>query len=59
MTKEAKNDKQPQLTFSMTLEGENAKRFEKIRKYYGLENNTEVIRILLYEKFKQLFPEEV
>ncbi len=44
------------INFSMTLEGEAAKRFDIIRRYYGLENNTEVIRILLYEKFKQLFP---
>jgi hypothetical protein len=46
------------ISFSMTFEGEVAKRFDAVRKYYGLENNTEVIRILLYEKYKQLFPKE-
>jgi hypothetical protein len=46
------------VCFSMTLEGLNAKRFEMIKKYYGLENATEVIRVLLYEKYKQLFPKE-
>jgi hypothetical protein len=49
---------QEKVCFSMTLDGQNAKRFELIKKYYGLENATEVIRVLLYEKFKQLFPKE-
>jgi metal-responsive CopG/Arc/MetJ family transcriptional regulator len=46
------------VAFSMTFEGELAKKFDVIKRYYGLENNTEVIRILLYEKYKQLFPKE-
>lgn len=41
------------------FEGELLKRFEIIKKFYGLENNTEVIRVLLNEKYKQLFPKEV
>ena len=49
------NDK---LTFSMILEGDAAKRFKAIKKHYGLENNSEIIRILLFEKYKQLFPQE-
>jgi hypothetical protein len=40
------------------LEGELKRRFEILKKYYGLENNTELVRILLNEKYKQLFPKE-
>jgi len=47
------------VSFNLVLEGEAAKRFEMIRKYYGLENNSELIRILLFDKFKQIFPEKV
>jgi hypothetical protein len=46
------------ITFSMVLKGERARRFEAIRKYYDLEINTEVIRTLLNEKYKQIFPEK-
>jgi hypothetical protein len=52
------NKTEEKVNFSMTFEGEAAKRFEVVKKYYGLENNTEVIRILLYEKYNQLFPKE-
>jgi hypothetical protein len=40
------------------LEGELQKRFETLKKHYGLENNTELVRILVNEKYKQLFPKE-
>ena len=53
-----KPDNGKPLSFSMTMEDEVAKRFEAIKRHYGLENNTEVIRILLFEKYKQLFPKE-
>ena len=46
------------VTFSMTLEGNLAKQFDVIKRYYGLENNTEVVRILIHDKHKQLFPKE-
>ena len=42
----------------LELEGALLKRFEVLKKYYGLEDDDEVIRVLLYEKYKQLFPKE-
>ena len=47
------------VTFSTTFEGELARKFDIIKRYYGLENNTEVVRILIHDKYKQLFPKEV
>jgi hypothetical protein len=40
------------------LEGELQRRFVILKKYYGLENNTELVRILVNEKYKQAFPKE-
>lgn len=42
----------------LQLEGTLLKRFEVLKKYYGIEDDTEVIRVLLYEKYKQLFPKK-
>jgi len=42
----------------LELEGALLKRFEVLKKYYGLEDDDEVMRVLLYEKYKQLFPKE-
>jgi hypothetical protein len=52
----AKNDEK--INFSMTFEGEGAKRFLEVKKFYGLENNTEIIRTLVSEKYNQLFPKK-
>lgn len=46
------------VTFSTTFEGELARKFDVIKRYYGLENNTEVVRILIHDKYKELFPKE-
>jgi len=50
----------PNNTLQVRVEfsGELLKRFEIIRKYYGIENATEVIRVLVNDKYKQLFPKE-
>jgi hypothetical protein len=40
------------------FEGELQRRFEKLKKYYGLENGTEVVRLLVNDKYMQLFPKE-
>ena len=42
----------------LELEGVLLKRFEVIKKYYGLEDNDEVIRVLLDKKYEQLFPKK-
>jgi hypothetical protein len=52
----AKESLGPQVR--VEFEGELQKRFEILKKYYGLENNTELVRILINEKYKQLFPKE-
>jgi len=50
----------PNNTLQVRVEfsGELLKRLEIIRKYYGIENATEVIRVLVNDKYKQLFPKE-
>ena len=40
------------------LEGEVKRRFDILKNYYGLKNKTEVVRTLVNEKYKQLFPKE-
>jgi len=40
------------------LEGELQRRFGILMKYYGLTNNTELVRILINEKYRQAFPKE-
>lgn len=47
------------ITFSMTLENELAKKFNAVKNFYGLENNTEVVRILVHDKYTQLFPVQI
>jgi hypothetical protein len=48
--------KQETSQVRVEMEGELQKRFEILKKYYGLENNTELVRVLINEKYKQLFP---
>ena len=43
------------IQIRITLEGELKEKFEKIKADLGLENNSEVIRFLINEKYKQLF----
>lgn len=51
--------KDSEYAFAMTLEGELAKMFLAIKGYYCLENNTEVIRTLIREKYERLFPKKI
>jgi hypothetical protein len=50
--------KQETSQVRIEMEGELQRRFEILKKYFGLENNTEVVRVLINDKFKQLFPKE-
>ena len=43
------------LNVRVEFKGETLQRFEAVKKYYGLEDNTEVLRILVNEKFKEVF----
>jgi len=45
-------------TSEVRIEGELLKRFEVVKKDLGLEDDTEVIRVLLNEKYEQLFPKK-
>ena len=45
-------------TSEVHIEGELLKEFEDIRKHLGLEDDAEVIRVLLNERHKQLFPKK-
>ena len=42
----------------LELEGELLKRFEVIKKDYGFEEDDSVVSVLVYEKYKQLFPKK-
>jgi len=42
------------LTIRIDLEGELAKKFEIIKREKGIENNTDVLRNLISEAYKQL-----
>jgi hypothetical protein len=46
------------LQVRVEFEGELLKKFKAIMGYYGLENGTEAIRVLVNDKHKQLFPKE-
>lgn len=46
------------LQVRVEFEGDLLKKLSEIKKYYGLENATEVIRILVQDKHKQLFPKK-
>jgi hypothetical protein len=50
--------KAPEYPVRLKLEGTLLKRFKVIKKFYGFEDNNSVIPVLLYEKYKQLFPKE-
>jgi hypothetical protein len=42
------------IQVGVVLEGEVKKRFEAIKRYYGLEKNADLIRVLLKERYEQL-----
>ncbi len=42
------------VQIGVMLEGEVKKRFEAIKKYYGMEKNADLIRVLLKEKYEEL-----
>ena len=42
----------------LKCEGELGRRFGILMKYYGVTNNTELVRILINEKYRQAFPKE-
>lgn len=42
------------LNVRVEFKGEMATKFEAIRNYLGLENNTEVLRVLVNDKFKEI-----
>jgi hypothetical protein len=42
------------IQLGVVLEGEVKKRFEAIKKYYGLQKNADLIRLLLTEKYEEL-----
>jgi len=46
------------IVVRVELEGELAKKFEFIKREKGIQNNTDVIRNLIAETYKQLFSEE-
>ena len=46
------------LQVRVEFEGELLKKLQTIKGYYGVENATEVIRVLVNDKYKQLFPSE-
>jgi len=46
------------LQVRVEFEGELLKRLQTLKDYYALENATELIRVLVQEKYKQLFPKE-
>jgi hypothetical protein len=50
--------KQEPTQVRVEMEGELQRRFGILKKYYGLENNTEIVRLLINEKYAKLFPKE-
>jgi hypothetical protein len=42
------------LSIRLDLEGELARKFEKIKREKGIANNTDVIRLLITETYNQL-----
>lgn len=42
------------LQVRVEFKGDLLKKFEAIKKHYGLENATEVMRVLVHDKYKQL-----
>ena len=50
--------KVPEYPVRLELEGELLKRFEFIKKDYGFKEDDSVVSVLIYEKYKQLFPKK-
>lgn len=40
------------------FEGDSLKRLDKLKKYFGVENYTDLIRVLVNEKYRQLSEKE-
>jgi len=47
------------LQVRVVFEGELLRKLDYLKKFYGLENATEVIRVLVTERFKELSLEEL
>jgi len=43
-----------QVQVRLALEGEMAVRFDRIKKRYGLENNTDVVRLLITMEYDRI-----
>ena len=41
------------------FEGDLLTRLERLKKYYGVENYTDLIRLVVKDKDRQIFPEKV
>ena len=55
-TKKTDLDSEKELRISMDVEF--FERLEKIKDYYGIRNNTEIIRFMINDKYRQLFGEK-
>ena len=42
------------IRIGLTLEGEMARRFTELKKYWGLEANTDVLRMLITREYEKL-----
>ena len=42
------------VQLGVVLEGVVKKRFEAIKRYYGLEKNADLVRVLLIDKYEEL-----
>jgi len=40
------------------FEGGSLKRLDILKKYFGVENYTDLIRVLVNDKYRQIFPKE-
>ena len=52
MSKEKEDEERVQVR--LALEGEMAVRFDRIKKRYGLENNTDVVRLLITMEYDRI-----
>lgn len=49
-----KEENQETIRIGLTLEGEMKKRFLAIKKQWGLENNTDVVRMLITREYEKI-----
>jgi len=47
------------IRIRLDLEGQIEQNFLKIKEYYGIHTNTDVMRLLITEKFKEIKKEEL